>query len=107
MLTDRKYTSGRDRYRQSQGLSGVGNRRVSCRRSFEFQYRVSQGGQSSAMIALEVKAFAAVGYGAHENSLMRAKIISRICLVQLFMKIAADRPDIKNSRREPDDSAAF
>src|SRR6185312_771176 len=66
-----------------------------------------QGRKCSAMLALKIIAFTAVRNCAHEHRLVRAKIVTRIGLLQLMPEIALDRPNIEDSRGEFADGPAM
>src|SRR5579885_2960879 len=68
---------------------------------------VIQTRQGDAMIALDVKALAAVGHGSHQDGLPGAIVIAWIALGSLAARVAIERDQIKDRCGEMTDDAAF
>src|SRR5579872_246757 len=103
---DRNGTSGRGRYRPLPAHSVSETRREFRPPSFRDQLRPERW-KCSAMIAAEIEALSAIGYGSDEDRFMRTKIVAWIGLWQLPVIIAMNRDQIENGGSEMLDRPAF
>src|SRR5205085_603851 len=69
--------------------------------------RSPKRGKRGSMIPAKVKALAAIGHGAHQDRLMRAKVIARIGARKFFSEVALNWNQIEDGCREVPDLATL